>query len=260
MQTRAGDDPRHVEDAHTPSGQIAPASPSWLGSGNLRVADEWLSSDRGPLWVHAPLITCTHGRGNAARGHHAGLDIECRSFPDGSCDRSFVAVALERRQQCLAVPGIVGVGTHPAVGRSPEFARAGRSPLRQAGCRPRSGARSAPPSRHVRGAQSDAVWPRCVARASAPAAASAVATLAIATGATGSAVASGGAAPTKVSAGCCGAGIEPSTSARHASSNCPSVTMPILIGAPVACLCVSGVRLNIYRYESESRTLLEPGW
>ena len=70
--------------------------------------------------VLPPPLGAADRRGHTTRGDHIGFDRLGRAFGDGRADRVRVVTRTQRAQQRFLVPGVVGMRTHPSVGRAPE--------------------------------------------------------------------------------------------------------------------------------------------
>ena len=103
------------EAGSAPAGrQRGGAPPIDLPSTSLVAATAW------PGGSARQLCLAADGGGDPARADHEVLRVPRAQGRDGRANRLRIAAAAERPQQRLAVPGIVPVRAHPAVGGAPE--------------------------------------------------------------------------------------------------------------------------------------------
>ena len=117
---RAGDDAGEVEHPDARGGQRSGRAPARRRAADRRRFDQPGRGDRLARRLRPPAVLAADGGGDPARAGHEVLRLPRAQGRDGRRDRLRIITAAKRPQQRRAMPGIVPVGAHPAVGGAPE--------------------------------------------------------------------------------------------------------------------------------------------
>ena len=121
---RAGDDAGEVEHPDARGGQRPGRPPARRRAADRRGFHQRRRGDRPARRLRPPAGLATHGGRDPARAGHQVLGLPGAQLRDRRRHLLRVAIrvasAAERPQQRLAMPGVVPVRAHPAVGGTPE--------------------------------------------------------------------------------------------------------------------------------------------